>query len=39
MTLTNLCVSKEARDAMLNYGAAVGAKVAWDRLAKLLGEA
>lgn len=36
LTLTNLCASKEARDAMLGYGAAAGAKVAWDRLAQLL---
>ncbi len=36
LTLTNLCASKEARDAMVNYGAAAGAKVAWDRLAELL---
>lgn len=36
LTLTNRCVSKEARDAMLKYGAAAGAKVAWDRLAEVL---
>lgn len=36
LTLTNLCPSKEARDAMLKYGAAAGAKVAWDRLAEVL---
>lgn len=36
LTLTNLCASKEARDAMLQYGAAAGAKVAWDRLADVL---
>ncbi len=36
LTLTNLCASKEARDAMVNYGAAAGAKIAWDRLAELL---
>lgn len=36
LTLTNLCPSKEARDAMVNYGAAAGAKVAWDRLASIL---
>ena len=36
LTLTNPCVSKEARDAMVNYGAAAGAKMAWDRLAELL---
>jgi len=39
LTLTNLCQSKEARDAMLQYGAAAGAKVAWDRLAELLARA
>ncbi|MEA3198948.1 MAG: hypothetical protein QOE90_376 [Thermoplasmata archaeon] len=36
LTLTNLCASKEARDAMLQYGAAAGAKVVWDRLAEVL---
>ncbi len=36
LTLTNLCASKEARDAMVQYGAAAGAKAAWDRLAALL---
>ncbi len=36
LTLTNFCASKEARDAMVSYGAALGAKVAWDRLAELL---
>ncbi len=36
LTLTNLCASKEARDAMVGYGAAAGARVAWDRLAGLL---
>src|SRR3989442_15138727 len=39
LILTNLCVSKEARDAMVNSGAAAGAKMAWDRLAELLAEA
>lgn len=39
LTLTNLCVSKEARDAMVNYGAAAGAKMVWDRLAELLARA
>lgn len=39
LTLTNLCPTKEVRDAMVNYGAAAGAKVAWDRLAALLGGA
>ena len=37
LTLTNLCSSKEARDGMLGYGAAVGAKAAWDQLAEALG--
>lgn len=37
LVLTNLCVSKEARDAMLGYGAAAGAKAAWDQLAAALG--
>ncbi len=32
LVLTNLCPSKEARDAMLQYGAAAGAKAAWDQL-------
>ncbi|HEV8359398.1 MAG TPA: SRPBCC domain-containing protein [Candidatus Thermoplasmatota archaeon] len=36
VTLTNLCGTKEQRDAMLNYGAAAGAKAAWDRLAEVL---
>ncbi len=36
LTLTNRCASKEARDAMVKYGAAAGAKRAWDRLAELL---
>lgn len=36
LTLTNLCLSKEVRDAMVRYGAAAGAKAAWDRLAELL---
>ena len=36
LTLTNLCGSKEARDAMIGYGAAAGAKAAWDGLAGLL---
>lgn len=39
LRLTNLCVSKEARDAMLKYGAAAGAKAAWDRLAEVLRDA
>jgi uncharacterized protein YndB with AHSA1/START domain len=36
LRLTNLCVSKEARDSMLKYGAEAGAKAAWSRLAELL---
>jgi uncharacterized protein YndB with AHSA1/START domain len=36
MTLTNLCVSKEVRDAMVQYGAAAGAKAAWNRLEEVL---
>ncbi len=36
LSLTNLCASKEACEAMVKYGAAVGAKRAWDRLAELL---
>jgi uncharacterized protein YndB with AHSA1/START domain len=36
LRLTNLCVSKEVRDAMLKYGAAAGAQVAWSRLDELL---
>jgi uncharacterized protein YndB with AHSA1/START domain len=39
LRLTNLCSSKEARDAMVQYGAAAGAKAAWDRLAAVLGVA
>lgn len=35
-TLTNLRGTKEQRDAMVNYGAAAGAKSAWDRLAGVL---
>jgi hypothetical protein len=37
--MTNLCISIEARDAMVNYGAAAGAKMAWDRLTELLARA
>lgn len=37
LVLTNLCSSKEARDAMLGHGAAAGAKAAWDQLAEALG--
>ncbi len=36
LRLTNLCATKEERDAMLQYGAAAGAKAAWDGLADLL---
>jgi uncharacterized protein YndB with AHSA1/START domain len=36
LTLTNQCVSKEVRDAMLQYGAAAGAKAAWNRLEEVL---
>lgn len=36
LVLTNLCSSKEARDGMLSYGAAAGAKASWDQLAKVL---
>lgn len=36
LVLTNLCPSKEARDAMVQYGAAAGAKAAWDQLAEVL---
>jgi uncharacterized protein YndB with AHSA1/START domain len=39
LTLTNLCASKEARDNMVQYGAAAGAKAAWDRLGELLAKA
>jgi hypothetical protein len=39
LTLTNPCVSKEARHPMVNYGAAAGANMAWDRLAELLARA
>ena len=35
LTLTNPCVSKEAHDPMVNYGAASGANMAWERLAEL----
>lgn len=34
LTLTNLCGTKEQRDAMVNYAA--GAKAAWNRLAEVL---
>jgi uncharacterized protein YndB with AHSA1/START domain/catechol 2,3-dioxygenase-like lactoylglutathione lyase family enzyme len=36
LTLTSRCASKEIRDSMLQYGAASGAKAAWDRLAEAL---
>ena len=36
LILTNPCVSKEARDPMINYRAAAGANMAWDRLPELL---
>ena len=36
LTLTNLCFSKEAPDAMVNYAAAAGVKIVWDGLAELL---
>jgi len=36
LTLTNLCASKEVRDGMVQYGAAAGAKSAWDRLGAFL---
>ncbi len=39
LTLTNRVASPEARDAMIRYGAAAGAKLAWDRLAEVLAEA
>jgi uncharacterized protein YndB with AHSA1/START domain len=38
LTLTNLCGTKEQRDAMVNYGAAAGAKAAWDRLSEVLND-
>lgn len=39
LTLTSLCASKAVRDSMLQYGAAAGAKHAWDRLAEVLAPA
>lgn len=36
LVLTNLCASKEIRDAMVRYGAAPGAKAAWDQLARAI---
>jgi len=36
LKLTNLCASKEVRDGMVQYGAAAGAKTAWDRLDAVL---
>ena len=35
LALTNSCVSKEARDPVVNYRAAAGASIARDRLAEL----
>jgi uncharacterized protein YndB with AHSA1/START domain/catechol 2,3-dioxygenase-like lactoylglutathione lyase family enzyme len=37
LTLTNLCATREQRDTMVRYGAAGGARVAWERLDTLLG--
>lgn len=37
LTLTNLCGSKEARDTILRYGAAAGAKAVWTQLEQALG--
>jgi hypothetical protein len=34
LTLANLCPFEEARDTVVNYGAAAGARMAWDRLPK-----
>jgi uncharacterized protein YndB with AHSA1/START domain len=34
--MTNRCVSKEARDMMVKYGAEGGARAAWNQLAKHL---
>ena len=39
LSLTNECASKEAREAMVKYGAATGANMAWNRLAELLARA
>ncbi len=36
LTMTSRCRSKEARDAMLRYGAVAGAGAAWARLAAAL---
>ena len=36
ITLTNLCLSKEVRDGMLQYGAAAGAKASWKRLEEVV---
>lgn len=36
LVLTTLCPSKEARDEMLRYGAAAGAKAAWAQLEEVL---
>jgi len=39
LKLTNLCASQEARDAMVKYGAAAGARAAWTRLGGVLSRA
>ena len=39
LTLTNLCMSKEACEAIVKYGAAAGANMQWQRLAALLARA
>jgi len=36
VTLTNLCVSKEVREMMANYGAEAGARAALQQLAKVV---
>ena len=36
LKLTSLCLSKEVRDAMLDYGAAAGAQAAWSGLDEIL---
>jgi hypothetical protein len=36
LTLTNPCVSKEARDPVANYGAPASASMPWDQLVELL---
>lgn len=37
LTLMNLCATKEQRDTIVRYGAAGGARAAWDRLDAVLG--